>query len=212
MRLFSLRHFENASLRRKLTTDFPALAGSPIGRGHFSAVWDNGDTVLKLTCDPGQWDLWEKVTGEFMEPKHIPNIIREPLRVGMLQTRVPGLKAPAYLIEMEKLQKPTGTAAKHKRVILKAINEFGFQSATTALSKASEKLEGLLPDSIIQTMQLIDEILVDQSVRHDLHGENFMQRGEDLVFCDPFVSLKADHLKPYSLANLAWQRNVGFMR
>lgn len=76
----------------------PALKGLPrLARGAFCAVYDKGDTVLKLTCDPVSYEF----AAGFARPlgDHFPQLVDDFDRVG--ETRAGD---PLYLFEVEKLQ------------------------------------------------------------------------------------------------------------
>jgi hypothetical protein len=76
----------------------PALKGlSRLARGAFCAVYDKGNTVLKLTCDPVSYEFG----AGFARPlgDHFPQLVEDFDCVG--ETRAGD---PLYLFEVEKLQ------------------------------------------------------------------------------------------------------------
>ena len=73
------------------------LKGLPlIGRGAFSAVYDKGDTVMKLTTDPVTYALLSD--SELSRSKHFPTVIKRHGIVGKQGDVF------LYLIELEKLE------------------------------------------------------------------------------------------------------------
>jgi len=76
----------------------PALVGLPrLGRGAFCAVYDNGGTVLKLTCDPVSY---EYAAGHLRpQGEHFPCLVNDWRDIG----ETSGGDA-LYLFEVEKLQ------------------------------------------------------------------------------------------------------------
>lgn len=87
----------------------PALKGKTrIGRGFYSVVFDNGDTVLKLTADAHHYDLLQFYADSSCFPKVVVNH-------GYVGEQKRG-EFPLYLLEIEKLVKVPGKTANSKIV------------------------------------------------------------------------------------------------
>lgn len=93
--MVDLRHKDTRELVRSLDVlkDLPVL-----GKGWFSAVFDNGNSVYKLTIDKQGYEF---ITGATPSPM-LPEVIRDLGNVGLLFDN-DDCECPAYLIEIEKL-------------------------------------------------------------------------------------------------------------
>lgn len=183
----------------KLALTHPELQGKPLlGRGKFSTVYDNGDTVLHLTTDPisyalhcdGQMEIASK-------SKHFSQVVND---FGDVGEQYRG-DLTLYLFETEKLVKLRGNIQQRRLALL-------VQSVHTDALDAHSKLKGFYRDTPVEwalnymsTNELLEESIGDaitllsdlaRNYPHaglDLHLANFMVRPADgtLVFNDPLA-------------------------
>jgi hypothetical protein len=182
-----------------------AIIGKKVmARGCFSAVFDNGNTVHKLTLDKQAYamacDGVMALSGE-----HFTQVVADHGQVGEV------LGESLYLFECEKLEKlPKGgpLRALARKIATRAtthasyhMNMRNFNRADTrqALCMAFEELsqdEGL-PDSLqLAFGQLRDfAYLTDDGWSLDIHSANLMVRPADgtLVISDPIADMKTQH-------------------
>lgn len=186
----------------KLALQHEALAGkSRIGRGKFSAVFDNGDTVLRMTVDPIAYELH---TVHFAPTgPHFCRLVNDYGDIGQMHERAGG--HPIYLFETEKLQPVRSNLAARRDMqkILKTSGDVHYDAQRLAranrgsvysmhlLTKMLE--EGMeIPQSMLEAIDELSSFVggyPDASV--DFHSGNFMVRPGcgTLVFNDPLCDV-----------------------
>lgn len=172
-----------------------------IGRGTFAAVYDKGDTVMKLTADRTFYELHSWYT---QDNPHFATVIAEHGCVGVQQST----KTPLYLIEVEKLR-PLQNATENKklaRALCKAARMTMISRGDVVRSLASRGLidhSRIVPETLFQMADSKD-LPIQESLREalrqigsfsmdydgvglDFHQSNIMERVSDgtLVLCDP---------------------------
>lgn len=179
----------------------PSIAGLPvIGKGSFSLVFDAGDTVMKLTIDPSQYEFY---TSPFSpEGSWKPKLIADFDVIGEQY------EYPLFLVEMEKLTpiKRKDDCPKHiwegRRAIVKAM-ERHWGEANKELWEVRNPLQYRLQmnQSVIakinrdesidpkhrEILNEIGDFCSNHEAVFDLHVHNFMRRGDELIFNDPLT-------------------------
>lgn len=180
----------------------PALAGKKrIGRGAFCAVYDNGDTVLKLTADAFQYRFYAEPHW-FDDSPYFPRLVHDFEDVG---ETADGLSL--FLVEMEKLDRVSTLPACRRQVrqILKVADEFYYPHFDRAHKirnqherrkmvciqtlddmSVDERLEPGLQDALDRTRNFLS----NHDCAFDLHQANFMRRGEQVVLNDVVADLE----------------------
>lgn len=175
---------------------YPLLQGKKmIGRGWSCAVFDNGETVLKLTLDAKQYAFYT----EHCTPKGVmfPTLIENHGDVGSQHEHT------LFLVEMEKLtpikRKADAPAAWDlRRKILKAYEEGRLEHcmkydnmrpsdyhrmvSAAALHHASENES--LPEDVRDAIAAVGSFVCDYASCGDFKRDNFMLRGTQLVMND----------------------------
>lgn len=184
----------------------PALRGKErIGRGFFAAVFDNGDTILKLTCDSRAYDFHCDMAGlHIAGNRHFTRVVEDFGDIGEQDGNV------IYLMEMEKLEKLQPATPQKK--FAKKIER---NCAKMLLSKqpAFERLSGrvdrsrIVPETLFQlseneaeygeSMCNAFERLASFSMNYehvclDIHSGNIMVRPDtgDIILMDPIADAK----------------------
>lgn len=168
-----------------------------IGRGAFCAVFDKGDTVLKLTADSVQSEFQR--FGSDSEIPCFPKLVQYHGEVGKQGD------LPLYMMEVEKLS-PFGKRATvsnkawgDRKLLMSAAKEHHLDEAlkhwkiknpihyntmigTGVLQKLSEdeRLSPLLRDAC----EWLAGFLSNYSASIDFHNGNFMLRGDEIVLND----------------------------
>lgn len=192
----------DAGVKRALQHE--ALQGLPcIGRGKFSAVFDKGDTVLRMTVDPITYEMH----ASFVAPQgpHFCRLVRDYGDIGEMTEWNGG--HTIYLFETEKLEPLKGhlPARREAKSVMKAVHEVhgeslrGFrQSASNFDSAVSEKKMHLMQskaghygfsDSIVDALDALSTFVSNyETASCDMHSGNFMVRPGcgTLIFNDPF--------------------------
>lgn len=169
-----------------------------IARGEFSAVYDNGDTILKVTADSTHYELF---VGPFAieSSKHTPVIVENHGIIGDQED------LPLYLIEVEKLVKvPAGSDAKRlaRKIINQSCEAFsrsvtitkGDQNRASYLTFDALSKEDCYSQELRDTFREIAMFIADfEHANFDLHMGNFMVRPStgDLVIVDPLCNSQA---------------------
>lgn len=166
----------------------PALTGlTRLARGAFCVVYDNGDTVLKLTCDAKQYGLYADAYSP--EGPYFPTLVKSYGDVGETYD---GLTL--YLVEMEKLQ-PVSSGSSELRSLAKkliwhidCLNCYG--------SSPYKVLNGIVkdeafPQDLRDAFDALETFVSNYSCGIDFHSENLMRRGEQLVLNDVIVDHEA---------------------
>lgn len=189
----------------RLATKHPALQGlRALARGHFCRVYDNGDTVLKLTADPLSYAIY--TDGHRPQGEHFPVLVRDHGEAGAWINPSTKKSYPLYLVEMEKLQPISrGPAAIRKlaRELCRHISSASTQArssldlgwgwgttpetshriAVEALRLASE--DEALPASIREALEQLSSFIANfKGATLDWHSKNLMRRGDTLVLND----------------------------
>lgn len=177
----------------------PELQGLPLlGRGKFSTVYDNGDTVLHLTADPISYGMHCDGTMAIANKnKHFSQVTNDYGDVGTQH----GGDLTLYLFETEKLVKLRGNIQQRRMALL-------IQAIHTGALEAHSKLKGFYRNApldwaldYMSTNELLEESVGDAitllcdfarnypSAGLDLHLANFMVRPADgtLVLNDPLA-------------------------
>jgi hypothetical protein len=159
-----------------------------IGRGMFSMVFDNGDTVLKLTCDDGAQGMYSYCG---LEGKHYPRLIKHYGEVAELNNGI-----ALHLCEVEKLERlPRGGALSRLANRLTHQLDVRFDRFGVDLSYAGVRAIETLVDesadtlgkSMVEALQDLSIFLSNFEARLDLHRANFMVRSDTLILNDPVV-------------------------
>lgn len=179
----------------------PELAGLPLlGRGKFSTVYDNGDTVLHMTCDPVGYALHcDGVMSIAGKSKHFSRVVND---FGDIGEQAQG-DLTIYLFETEKLAKLTGfpEARREVRQIIKAIDTLYMQAEWSLKSThftpqivmgklAADKQHSL---SMRKAFSLLENFVPNyENSLMDMHYANFMVRPSDgtVVLNDPLVDMR----------------------
>lgn len=174
-----------------------AIAGKKVmARGAFSAVFDNGNTVHKLTLDSYAYMLaTDGVIG--CSGRHFTQVLHNYGEVG----EVHGCQL--YLFECEKLEKlPKGgpLRAQARRVCRQATthasNHIRFHGEHEGLTLAIQELsmDEALPESLQEAFADLHKFAsnVEEGWGLDLHSANLMVRPADstLVISDPLADVK----------------------
>lgn len=179
----------------------PALKGKQrIGRGFYSIVFDNGNTVLKLTADAHHYDLLQFYAEGDCFPKVVNNY-------GYVGNQILG-KFPLYLLEIEKLVKVPGKTVNSKIVHKLCRQAARMMAAKTPIfERHADKIDiaRIVPETFYQMsedkdlpMQLREGLeqlgrfaLDYEGVGMDFHPSNFMQREAtgELVLSDPILNI-----------------------
>ncbi len=187
---------------RDVIANHPALQGlTRIGRGTFSAVYDNGDTVIKLTSDAHHYEL---LTQGYACTDHFPKLVNDWGDVGVQEFG----DADLYLIEVEKLSKvgaSTDAAKMARKLCALAAKTMKIKSPIFERNAKSIDMSLIvpetfftmardekLPDSIRASLEQLASFCMDyDGVAMDFHLANFMVRpGTDtLIFSDPVYDI-----------------------
>lgn len=163
---------------------------SIIGRGTFCAVYDKGDTVLKLTCDEMQYYY----STDYCRPqgRHFPRLIKDHGEIG--EQGELGL----YLFEVEKL-KPVKrklcserTWKTYNNLIQKAnsyYNPFVFTRGMSISDESRVVLEKLAEDKsfsagLRDALNDVAYFIGNYGAISDMHRGNVMLRGQTIVLND----------------------------
>lgn len=179
----------------------PALRGKQrIGRGFYSVVFDNGDTVLKLTADAHHYDLLQF----YAEGPHFPKVI---VNHGYVGDQKAG-EFPLYLLEIEKLVKVPGKTDNSKIVHKLCRTAARMMAAKTPIfERHADKIDMArivpetfyqmsedkdLPTQLREGLEQLGRFALDyEGVGMDFHPSNFMQREAtgELVLSDPIMNI-----------------------
>jgi hypothetical protein len=174
----------------------PAIAGKKImARGAFSAVFDNGDTVLKLTLDQYAYMLGtDQVIG--CQGRHFTEVSYNYGDVGEVDGHA------VYLFECEKLEPlPKGgeNRALARRICTQATTHANthlrFHKRREGLTLALQELsmDEALPESLQEAFADLHKFAsnVEDGWGLDLHSKNLMVRPADgaLVISDPLADI-----------------------
>jgi hypothetical protein len=173
-----------------------AIRGKKImARGAFSAVFDNGDTVLKLTLDQYAYMLGtDQVIG--CHSQHFTRVLHNYGEVGEVDGH------HVYLFECEKLEKlPKGGEARAlarricKQATTHANTHLRFHRKREGLVLAIEELsmDEVLPESLQEGFADLHKFTsnVEEGWGLDLHSANLMVRPSNgtLVLSDPLADV-----------------------
>ena len=186
MRLLKLDHWAvRRAVREHNLNQYPR-----IGRGTFCAVYDKGDTVLKLTCDEKAY--WFVRDMQDAGP-WFPRLIADHHKVAAMGER------DVYLIEVEKLTRIRANSKPWKRVV-----ELGDKLHTQYKSFHNKadltELDRHRYASVHAFYRMADDDTLDEDTQeafgrvaqwmsnyecgHDFSAQNVMLRGTQLVFND----------------------------
>lgn len=186
---------------RAVISRHPALRGKKqIGRGFYSIVFDNGDTVLKLTADAHHYDLLQF----YAEGKSFPKVINN---YGLVGEQVRG-DFPLYLLEVEKLVKVPGKTLNSKIVhnLCRSAKRI-MEVKTPVFERHADKIDmaRIVPETFYQMseneelpayvregLEQLGRFALDyEGVGMDFHPSNFMQREAtgELVLSDPIMNI-----------------------
>lgn len=164
-----------------------------IGRGAFCIVFNNENSVFKLTCDPFQYQFYTH--RDRPQSEYFPTLIYDFGVVGGTE------QAPLYLVEMEKLcafggkqTSPPG-AWQQRQNLLKVAHShrqkvwMKFDGADAESQILIACLRGLgeyeeIDDGLQVAASRLADFCQRVSCSPDLHRSNFMLRGSQLVFND----------------------------
>ena len=174
-----------------------AIAGKKVmARGAFSAVFDNGNTVHKLTLDKYAYMLCtDGVIG--CSSRHFTQVFHNYGDVGEVDGE------PVYLFECEKLEKlpkagPLRALARRvcRQATTHASNHIRFHREQEGLTLAIQELamDELLPETLQEGFADLHKFAsnVEEGWGLDLHTANLMVRPSDstLVISDPLADVK----------------------
>lgn len=186
---------------KSVISTHPALQGKArIGRGFYSIVFDNGDTVLKLTADAHHYDLLQFYAEGSCFPKVVNNY-------GCVGDQKRG-NFPLYLLEIEKLVKVPGKTANSKTVHRLCKNAAKMMAVKTPIfEKHADKInmarivpetfyqmseDKELPTALREGLEQLGRFALDyEGVGMDFHPSNFMQREStgELILSDPIMNI-----------------------
>jgi hypothetical protein len=182
-----------------------AIRGKKImARGAFSAVFDNGDTIHKLTLDKHAYmmacDGAANLSGE-----HFTRVVADHGEVGEV------FGQQLYLFECEKLDKlPKAGALRTlgRKITSRAVTHASYHMSMRRLGGLSTRqaqclaIEELsqdesLPDSLQSAFSRLHAFvhLIDDGWSLDIHAANLMVRPSDgsLVISDPIADMQTQH-------------------
>lgn len=192
-----IKTFNLRQIRNKFSY-IPEVQLPLLGRGTSSAVFDNGNSVLKLTTDAPSYYLLR----DYCAPQgpHFPTLIADH---GMLNEDDDD--EPYYLVEVEKLTKVPrsgGYQGVRRRLLDRIYNALvaagiykaGNMSradhqrlcAVRALETVADEFYASM--SLGEALEDLARFLLNYEAQLDLHSANIMLRGETLVFSDPVIS------------------------
>lgn len=180
-----------------------ALVGKKrIGRGSYSAVYDNGETVLKLTADMAHYEMLKFYADG---TSALPVMTTDYFHVG---TQKQYGNITLYLFEVEKLVKMKhGTAEKRlaQKMCKAAANIMGTKTPVFERHKDKIGIERIVPETFYQmsedmtlpleireALEQLGRFSMDyEGVGMDFHMANFMIRPStgQLVMSDPVMSI-----------------------
>lgn len=187
----------------KLALRHEVLQGKQmIGRGWFAAVFDNGDTVLKLTCDNVQYGFYT----DYFRPQgeHFPKLVENYGHVGEQYEHA------LFLVEMEKLT-PVGKKAscpeawvqrktilevieslrvKHCDDMPQKINPVDYHCRLTEIVLTAASEDDRLTPAMRSVLEQIGSYVSNYHGAMDFKPGNFMLRGDTLVFNDVIVDIE----------------------
>ena len=186
---------------KRVINSHSALRGKQrIGRGFYSAVFDNGDTVLKLTADAHHYDLLQF----YAEGPHFPKVI---VNHGYVGDQKAG-EFPLYLLEIEKLVKVPSKTDNSKIVHKLCRTAARMMAAKTPIfERHADKIDMArivpetfyqmsedkdLPTQLREGLEQLGRFALDyEGVGMDFHPTNFMQREAtgELVLSDPIMNI-----------------------
>lgn len=200
MSILNLKHWGTQQAMRH-----EALKGLPlIGRGMFCAVFDKGETVLKLTADRIQYGFYTDYTAPTGD--HYPRLVENYGEVGEQHEHM------LYLIEMEKLTKIGRRAdcpdlaweqrkaiisiseewrAKHVWKHSHVKNPIHYCRVTDLAVLNAMSKDERLDESMRTVCEELAMFVSDYDAGLDLHRGNFMLRGETLVFNDVMSDIES---------------------
>lgn len=180
----------------------PALAGKrKLARGKFSAVYDNGDTVLKVTTDSSCYELMKFYA---QGNKRFPTTIRDFGVIGVQKLHDLNI----YMVEVERLNKISTASIELRRLVRKICNQSADIMATKApifeRHQAKIAMARIVPETLYQmsedsdftsdmreALEFIAQFSMDyDGIGLDFHSGNFMVRNNgELVFSDPVCNI-----------------------
>jgi len=180
----------------------PELKGLPmIGRGKFSAVYDNGDTVLHLTCDPVGYAMHcDGVMAIADQSKHFSQVTND---YGQIGDQAYG-DLNLYLYETEKLVKLRGNiqARRQAKQVMTQVSDIydGMRMADlrAGLFNPASVMRQLANnpahiESLREAFSILEGFAPNyENALLDMHAANFMVRPADgsLIINDPFVDMR----------------------
>lgn len=175
-----------------------------IGRGMFCAVFDKGDTVLKLTADRIQYGFYTDYTAPTGD--HYPRLVQNYGDVGEQYEHT------LYLVEMEKLDKIgrradcPDLAWEQRRAIMRISEEYRMKllwrfnhiknpveyhkhlaAAVLYEMSSDERLDDAMQSVCVDLSMFVS----NYGSGMDFQRANFMLRGETLVFNDVMSDIES---------------------
>lgn len=195
MGLLDLRTSEvRAALRH------PRIQGLPkLGRGYFCQVFDNGNTVLKLTCDRTQHAFYT----DSLRPqnKHFPRLVENYGEIGRMGDM------PLYLVEMEKLNRfnHRGKAWEQRKKLIgmaevyrselwwdyRNLNGLEFDRRLSISILSHMARDARLDGAMRKCCQGVLRFIVEFNCGIDFHNGNFMVRDDTLVLNDVVADIES---------------------
>jgi hypothetical protein len=157
----------------------------PIGRGMFSAVYDCGDRVMKVTSDLAYVNFLDYCKGDFF-----------PALYG--RHREDSARLPIDVLEIEKLtplHRAGAPVAKQGRRLVRAFNRAAFEEwrgrdwQRRRLAAMVEHAESTGDDDYVNAILDVEHFATNWigALELDVHGANLMARGDHLVLTDMFA-------------------------
>ena len=180
-----------------------ALAGKTrIGRGSYSAVYDNGETVLKLSADMAHYEMLKFYADGYTA---LPTMCKDYFDVGE-QVKFGGIVL--YLFEVERLTKMKAGTAEYrlaKCMCNRAANLMETKTPVFERNKDKIGMERIVPETFYQMSEdatlpveirealgQLGRFSMDyEGIGMDFHMGNFMIRPStgQLVLSDPVMSI-----------------------
>ncbi len=187
---------------KSLVRHHPMLKGlKRIARGSFCAVYDKGDTVVKLTCDRTTYAF--SVERLVEKSVYFPRLVAEERNVGEMCNGT-----DLHILEMEKLTPFTrNTPVELKRAANGILNMFMAEYHSVSYSRHSSIADNHKFKTVRALQNLGDNTALDPVLRHaldqlamfcanydcghDFQRSNLMLRGDQIVFNDVVADIQS---------------------
>lgn len=198
--MLNILRLDDKGTKKALT--HPALTGKKrIARGKFSAVYDNGETVLKVTTDSTGYELMKFYANN---NKRFPETITDYGMIGVQKL----YDLNIYMVEVERLYQintaPLSSRRLVKRLCKQASNIMATKTPIFEKHENKITMARIVPETLYQmsddkdftpdmreALESIASFSMDyDGVGLDFHSANFMVRENgELVFSDPVCNI-----------------------